>query len=41
MEFFITTVLKLIPFLRITILIAFSSMALGLVIGGLLAAMKL
>lgn len=30
MEFFLTTVLKLIPFLRVTILIAFTSMALGL-----------
>lgn len=41
MEFFLTTVLKLIPFLRVTILIAFTSMALGLIFGTLLAAMKL
>lgn len=40
MEFFLTTVLKLIPFLRVTILIAFTSMALGLIFGTLLAAMK-
>ena len=41
MEFFLTTVLKLIPFLRVTILIAFTSMALGLIFGTLLAAMKM
>ncbi len=41
MEFFLTTVLKLLPFLRVTILIAFTSMALGLIFGTLLAAMKL
>ena len=41
MEFFLTTVLKLVPFLRVTILIAFISMALGLIFGTLLAAMKL
>ena len=41
MEFFLTTVLKLLPFLRVTILIAFTSMALGLIFGTLLAAMKM
>ena len=35
MEFFLTTVLKLLPFLRVTILIAFTSMALGLIFGTL------
>lgn len=41
MEQFIQFVWKLLPFLKVTLLIALSSMVLGLVLGGVLAAMKI
>lgn len=41
MELFLQFVWKLLPFLKITLFIAISSMVLGLILGGLLAAMKI
>lgn len=41
MEYFLETLFKLIPFLRVTIYIALWAMALGLIFGSVLAAMKL
>jgi L-cystine transport system permease protein len=41
MEFFLETLFKLIPFLRVTIYIAFWAMALGLIFGSVLTVMKL
>ena len=41
MEYFLEVLAKLIPFLRVTIYIAFMSMLLGLLFGSLLAAMKI
>lgn len=41
MELFVNLFQRLLPFMSVTIIIAFSSMILGLIFGGILAAMKL
>lgn len=41
MEYFLEVLIKLVPFIRVTLVLAVSSMILGLIFGGILAAMKL
>lgn len=41
MEYFLEILIKLLPFVRVTIILAVSSMILGLIFGGILAGMKL
>jgi len=41
MDYFVEVLIKLLPYIKITLLLSFASMLLGLIFGGMLAAMKL